>query len=602
MTRKSVLHIEQILAWADAHFERTGHWPEADAGRIPGTLDDRWININAALRLGLRGLRQGSSLARLLAEQRGKRNRKALPPYSLKQILAWADVHRTRTGQWPNSASGSLGEAPGETWTAVDMALRNGIRGLPGGSSLARLLAQHRGVRNRASMGHLSRQQILAWVDAHQARTGMWPTCNSGPVSDAPGETWNAVDKALRVPRRGLRGKSSLALLLERHRGVGRHKRQRPLAAESILAWTDAYHRRHGGWPKVGSGSIRESPGDSWAKINTALRQGLRGLQGGSSLARLLAEHHGTRYHLNLPPFTIRQILSWCDAHHRKHGRWPNRATGPIDDAPGETWTAVEIALRNGKRGLPGGSSLPQLLQERRGVPNRLGRSKLSIRQVMAWIDAHHERTGVWPYDKSGPIVDAPGETWLQIDRALRKGCRGFAGGSSLAKLLRNQRGVGTHRHLPPLTVETILRWADAHHKRTGRWPKPASDSIAAAPGETWYGVANALRDGRRGLPRGGSLARLLAEHRGARSSYYSPPLSEKQILAWADAYHEKHGKWPSAHAGAVEAAAGENWTNIDYALRAGARGCRGGGSLSRLLARRRRGAKKNRGCRPREV
>jgi hypothetical protein len=39
--------------------------------------------------------------------------------------------------------------ALGQTWLALDSALRNGHRGLPGGDSLARLLARERGVQRR---------------------------------------------------------------------------------------------------------------------------------------------------------------------------------------------------------------------------------------------------------------------------------------------------------------------------------------------------------------------------------------------------------------------------------------------------------------------
>jgi hypothetical protein len=594
MTIKSVLHVKQILGWADAHFERTGQWPEAKkTGSIPGTLDEKWFNIDTALRQGLRGLRDGSSLARLLAEHRGKRNRKALPPLTLKRILGLADAYHARVGKWPTGASGPIDDAPGETWTAVNVALSQGRRGLPGGLSLASLLAKRRGVRNRALPGPLSRMKILGWADAYHGRTGMWPSIESGPIADAPGESWNAVDKALRNERRGLHGGSSLARLLERQRGVPlRHKRQVPLAVESILTWADAYHRRRRRWPKVRSGTIPQSPGDSWAKVDLALRTGARGLRGGSSLARLLAEHRGVRYHLGLPPYTPKQILAWADAYHTKHGKWPTRHAGPVDGAPGVTWSAVNVALDHGQRGLPGGSSLPQFLQEHRGVPNRLDQPKLSSRQILAWIDAHHERTGVWPYGKSGPIVDAPGETWGKLDSALRGGCRGLPRGLSLARLLRRHRSIGTHRHLPPLSLEVILRWADAHRKRTRSWPKFNSGPIPGAAGLTWQSVQSALCDGRRGLAKGGSIARLLAEHRGARSNVYSPSLSEKQVLTWAIAHQRKHGQWPAAHAGAVDDAPAEKWINIDYALRAGARGLRGGSSLSRFLARHRRGKK----------
>ena len=47
-----------------------------------------------------------------------------------------------------------------------------GYRGLHGGSSLSRLLAEHRGVRTAYLQPPLSLKQILCWADAHRKRTG----------------------------------------------------------------------------------------------------------------------------------------------------------------------------------------------------------------------------------------------------------------------------------------------------------------------------------------------------------------------------------------------------------------------------------------------
>jgi hypothetical protein len=77
-------------------------------------------------------------------------------------------------------------------------------------------------------------------------------------------------------------------------------------------------------------------------------------------------------------------------------------------------------------------------------------------------------------------------------------------------------------RKRPPLTVEQILAWADAHHARTGRWPSAEAGPVPGAPGETWHAVHAALYVGRRGLPGGDSLARLLARHQ--RSQRRAPP------------------------------------------------------------------------------
>jgi hypothetical protein len=432
---------EQILRWADEHHERTGSWPTAKKrGIIPGTNGERWNLIDQVLRKGLRSLPPGSSLAQLLAQHRAIRNRKGLPPFTEEQILQWADAFRRRTGAWPNKSSGPIAEAPGETWMAVEMAVRYGRRGIAGGSSLARMLAEKRGARNRRRLPNLSLEQILAWADAFQQRTGKWPGIESGPIPEAPGETWCAVNNALRKRSRGLKAGFSLADLLASERGVPNHLHLPRLRRQQILAWADAHRRRTGEWPTQQSGLIPESPGDTWMTIDAALNQGHRGLRPGSSLPRLLDKYRGRRNIQDLPPLTKRKILLWADKHHERTGQWPNRGSGPVVEAPGENWKSIDNALRQGQRGQPGGSSLRRLLVKKRGVRHPLRLRPLTAEQILRWAQLHVERTGSWPQYKSGPILDAPGETWAAVDIALRRGKRGLAGGSSLAILLEQHR------------------------------------------------------------------------------------------------------------------------------------------------------------------
>jgi hypothetical protein len=142
------LSVDQILAWADAHFERTGKWPRRNSGPIPDAPGENWANVDQALVVGLRGLPGGSSLARLLAEHRRVRNIQDLPPLSVEWILARGHGHHGRTGEWPTAKSGQLADAPGETWANIDQALAKGLRGLPGGLSLAKLRAKYHLLRN----------------------------------------------------------------------------------------------------------------------------------------------------------------------------------------------------------------------------------------------------------------------------------------------------------------------------------------------------------------------------------------------------------------------------------------------------------------------
>jgi hypothetical protein len=273
------------------------------------------------------------------------------------------------------------------------------------------------------------------------------------------------------------------------------------LYIETILEWADAYYQRTGQWPTDNSGSIPESSGDTWSKVNAALSGGLRDLPGGSSLARLLAEYRGVRNRKALPHFSEEQILAWADSYHQRTGKWPKIDSGTIPEAPGETWTAVAIALSHGRRGLPGGSSLAILLDKHRGVRNPRTSPRLNEAQILAWADAHYAATGKWPIEEPTPITAAPNETWERVSRALRKGVRGLPGGSSLARLLAEKRGVINRAELPPLSVAQILAWADAHYQRTGRWPIKKSGAVEGEPNESWSAIDTVLHQGNRGLP-----------------------------------------------------------------------------------------------------
>ena len=166
---------------------------------------------------------------------------KVRPPLNAERILRWADAHRRRTGRWPTSDSGDVFGVPGQTWQAVNRALFVGSRGLPGGSSLARLLARRRGKRNQAEAPRLREEQILLWADRHYRRTGQWPSPASGPVAEAPGENWKAIASALWAGNRGLHGGDTLRRFLCRHgRDVpdmrGRRTERAPVTGRTVRA------------------------------------------------------------------------------------------------------------------------------------------------------------------------------------------------------------------------------------------------------------------------------------------------------------------------------------------------------------------------------
>jgi hypothetical protein len=436
------------------------------------------------------------------------------PPLRIEQILQWADAHHRRTGQWPRIHSGEIAAAPWETWSRVHDALARGLRTLPRRYTLARLLVERRGARVHLYEPRLTQRQILAWADAHHRHSGQWPGQLSGPIRGTSGESWSAIDQALHLGARGLPGGESLAELLYRARGVRNKSRPPHLTLKQILSWADAWHGRTGQWPRHKSGPIPGSDGETWLSIDKALRSGARGLGECSSLANLLEMRRGVSNRLHVPRLSEDLILTWADDYFRRTGRWPTEAAGRVPAAPRESWENLSICLRIGVRGLPGGDTLARLLQRRRGARNVQRLRRLTARQILAWADAQHARTGRWPSVNSGPVLDAPGEKWANLNAVLYTGGRGLPGGDSLARLLGRYRGVYQSVNRPTLTVAQILSWADAHYRRYGRWPGVTSGAVAGADGENWRAINQSPTRGGRGLPAGRSLARLLKRRR----------------------------------------------------------------------------------------
>ena len=76
------------------------------------------------------------------------------------------------------------------------------------------------------------------------------------------------------------------------------------------------------------------------------------------------------------------------------------------------------------------------------------------------------------------------------------------------------------------LYVSQILEWADAHHKRTGKWTTLSSGRIPRTDQETWVNIDQALRVGYRGLPGRWTLAQLLNDYGRKPHRGVPPPLT----------------------------------------------------------------------------
>ena len=181
-------------------------------------------------------------------------------------------------------------------------------------------------------------------------------------------------------------------------------------------------------------------------------------------------------------------------------------------------------------------------------------------------------------------------EAWYQIevkDLVVHHGATLLCRYASFFDLMReflpeldwDRRDV--HRQL---SVEEILAWADAYHSAHGRWPTPKSGRIAGS-GLTWKAIDHCLGGGLRGLPGGISFARLLEKNRDTCFGQRPPPLSEGQVLAWADAHFAAQGNWPKKGSGQI-AATRKLGPALTAPMRKGNRGIQARSSLAQLLAR----------------
>jgi hypothetical protein len=253
-----------------------------------------------------------------------------------------------------------------ENWSTINGALNHGCRRLPGNDSIAKLLERNGRKTNLLNQHNLTEDIILEACDKYNTITGKWPIAiTKDLVPGLPNETWKSIESALRYGYRGLLGKCSLAKLLHKN-GRKLNKREQSLDENYILTACDKYYKKNGMWPTQRTKDpVPGLSGESWKNIQQALRSGLRGLPGNSSLAQLLDEGGRRVNHLAQPPLTKDIIINACNEYYNLTNKWPTQITkDPVPGLPNNTWRSVDACLRVGSRGLLGGTSLSKLLKK----------------------------------------------------------------------------------------------------------------------------------------------------------------------------------------------------------------------------------------------
>lgn len=270
------------------------------------------------------------------------------------------------------------------------------------------------------------------------------------------------------------------------------------------------------------------------------------------------------------PSFTEQKIVEWMKLFYEHeeecspdregkypsngdHTVWERDSEGNWVEVKGENWhSTIEPALRDGGRALPGGSSIHKL-KKKYGLTQKL----LAKETIRDWCQLFYERAKqtrgrgkcptvldkiVWERDSEGIWVQVKGERWDKINGALRKGFRGLPGGSSLNELMEEYSITDN------FTEEEIVKYFRLFYEKTkedsddriGRYPNNGDPIVwdrdkdgnwIVVQDESFSGtIESALRNARRGMPGGSSIAKIKTKY-GLVDDYVPHPRKRLRAL-----------------------------------------------------------------------
>ena len=356
--KQDKLTIHQIIEWAKDHFGKTKEWPTYKSGNVLAEPSENWSAIRSNLVAGGRGLPKGLSVEKVLFDELGVVGVRAGKKLTEQRVLTFALMHYEETGSYPTESSDWILDGK-DSWPTISFALNQGLRGLPGGSSLAKLLQAHNLKANPHERDYPSKDEIVDAAEIYQALAidNKLPTKESGSFLNPKylDLSWGAINSAItRGAIEDVQAKTlaDLWVLEFDYRNVNDLGK---LTECQILQWCDIYQSQHPDelLPSNQSESIPEMGTETFMGIDTAIRENRRGLQGLVSLDNLLFKKRGKRSNRNLPLITLKQIESWMVAWHGQNQKWPSSTDGEIPDSGSEKWSNINAVLHRGGRGLP---------------------------------------------------------------------------------------------------------------------------------------------------------------------------------------------------------------------------------------------------------
>lgn len=184
---------------------------------------------------------------------------------------------------------------------------------------------------------------------------------------------WRGVETAAAKGREMPEWKSS-GLSFLRNTKDASAIRKSDLTEDMIVEAMKEYYNQNGKYPSVRSGDASEyfKDNETWSGIHECIRYGSRGLPGGSSLSKLKKKHFDIKEKERL---TEGMIVKAIEKYYDQNGRYPSKGDGDASEyfKDNETWRGINACLKQGNRGLPGGSSLSKLKKKHICIWRRLG-------------------------------------------------------------------------------------------------------------------------------------------------------------------------------------------------------------------------------------
>jgi hypothetical protein len=358
-----------------------------------------------------------------------------------------------------------------------------------------------------------------------------------------------------------------------------------PIAIEEVHAEIWDFYQREGNWPAANSVKT-ERFGVPFRHLDLYLLRGTRSLPGNSSLYQESIKVAAAR---GVPiedrrgdnsPLTVGMVRDAIRAFHAQHGRFP--VVGRDGVSPlGITWTTLSLHLTDGRRGLPGGSTLAKEIE---AVRREMGLKppEPTRELVLKAIEEYRDETGGYPIQQTRGEIPTLGMSWMVLAKRLRAGLLG--GGVTLVGLIeevRTHRGELAPGKKPKLTLAMVHEAIRAFYREHGRRPTTLKDERPCRLGLAWRTLNNAIKLGQRGLPGGTTLLEECEVALGPAAFGVKPTLTIEAVHEAIRAFYREHGERPMTKT-QLPCGLGIAWSTLQNCLAHGERGLPGGSSLYR--------------------